>query len=138
MRAYIASKWQQFTHWAAYRAWEYARRREYARRVFMGAPPEVAEDDLTPDQRRIRSNEARQVLENRHFREAWSALSQYVEAQADGCDPDNKDKAARIIVTKQLMTGFRRELERKLEDGYMAEVEIAELEAKRRLRRFIR
>lgn len=138
MKAYIASKWQQFTQWAAYSAWEYARRREYARRVFMGAPPEVAEDDLTPDQRRIRSNEARQVLENRHFREAWAALSQYVEAQADGCDPDNKDKAARIIVTKQLMTGFRRELERKLEDGYMAGVEIAELEAKRRLRRFIR
>lgn len=137
MKAYLTAKWLQFTEWAAWRAWNYARKREIASRARKGLA-DIAGDDLTADQRRIRANEARQVLENRHFREAWEAMSEYVEAQAESCDPDNKDKAARIVITKQLLRGIRRELERKLEDGYMAEVELVEMQRRNRPLRFVR
>lgn len=95
-------------------------------------------DEQTPEQRRTVANEARQLLDNRHFQEAFAAVDAYLEAQAIACDPDNKDKAARIIISKQLLQAVRREVIRKMEDGYMAEVQIAEIERKRGLLRFVR
>lgn len=92
----------------------------------------------TPEQRRLMAAEARQVLESPHFKGAFAAVADYIEAKAMQCDPTDKDRAASIVISKQLLKALRRELERKLDDGYMAEVEIAELEKKRGLMRFIR
>ena len=58
-----------------YRAWVHARKREIARR--QRKDPQADTSDLNADQRRIQANEARQVLENRHFLGAainWSGL----------------------------------------------------------------
>lgn len=88
--------------------------------------------------RRVSANEARQVLDNHHFKEAFAAVADYIEAQAMACDPNQTERAARIILAKQLLEKVRRELVRKMEDGDMAEVQIAEIERKRGLLRFVR
>ena len=134
---FCASKWQQFTEWASWQAWNYARKREIARRQWAPRPSDDPRD-LTPDQRRIISREAQQVLENRHFVAAWDALAHYVDQQALSCSPDEKDKALRIIMSRQLLDGFRREFVRKVEDGIMAEAEIAQVERNRKVARFVR
>ena len=129
---------RRFSQWLAWTAWAYARKRALGREKWLPAEAKDARDDATPDQRRIRANEARQVLENRHFLAAWDALAAMLEAQALACDPDNQDKAARIVVSKQLLHGLRREFERKLQDGYMAEAELDELQRRNRPVRMVR
>jgi hypothetical protein len=93
---------------------------------------------MDPEQRRIIGNEAKQVLENKHLKEAFEAVDTYLNQVALACDPDNKDKASRIIISKQLLAAIKRELERKIEDGEIADIEINELERKKGLLRFIR
>jgi hypothetical protein len=141
MIAYLKTKAAAFWDRVCWNAWNHARKRELARRVRLSRTPDVDTSDLTPDQRRIYANEARQVLENKHFLEAFGAVESYLEAQAQSCDVDSKhgkDKAARIIVGKQLLIAVRRELERKLNDGYMAEVELVEIERSKKRLRFVR
>jgi hypothetical protein len=134
LTAYIAAKWDDLSAWLCYQAWTYARKRAQSRAPWLpGEAKDAAEDD-TLDQRRLKANEARQVLENRHFRSAWDALNVALEARGLSCDvysDEGQRQAARILASKQLLHGLRREFERKLDDGYMAEVEIAEIERKR-------
>lgn len=87
--------------------------------------------DLTIEQRRIRGVEAKQLLENPMMVEAFSALQGYVDSQALGCDPDNKDKAQRIVITRQLLAGLKREFTRIVEDGVVAEIQLSEMDRKR-------
>lgn len=128
----------KLTDWACWKAWNYARSRELARRIRSGIEPQIAESDLTLDQRRILANEARQLLENRHLKEALRDLWATVEAEAIACDRDDAEKAHRIVITKQLMAMFERELRRKVEDGYMAEAELTELNRRNAVRVFRR
>lgn len=93
---------------------------------------------MDSEQRRIIGNEARQLLENKHFKDAFTAVAQAIDEKALSCDPDNKDKAARIIISKQLLAAIKREIERKVEDGEVANVELSELERKRSILRFYR
>jgi hypothetical protein len=138
MIAYIKTKAAEFWDSVCWNAWNHARKRELARRVRISRTPDVDVSDLTPDQRRIYANEARQVLENRHFAEAFTAVGEALEAQALSCDPDSGEKARRIVIAKQLLEGVRREFVRKMEDGYMAEVEIVEIERRNRPKVFMR
>lgn len=125
-------------HRICWNAWNYARTREIAQRKLTGESPAEVESEQTPEQRRIVANEARQLLENPHFRQAFAATDAYIEAQALACDPGDKDRAAQVILAKQLLQHIRREVIRKMEDGWMAEVQIAELEKRRRLTRIVR
>ena len=134
---YIKAKWAQLVRWACWNAWDYAVRRENDRRRWRGAAPMTSEE-IEPGRRVVIANEARQILENVHFQQAFSAVDDLLEAQALACDPDNKDKAARIVIGKQLLQAIRREIIRKMDDGYMAEVQIAEIERKRGLLKFKR
>ena len=93
---------------------------------------------LAPEQRRIIGAEARQALENKHWNEAMSAVEGYLVENAKTCDPDNKDKSQRIVISLQLLEAIKRELVRKIEDGEFAAVEIKELERKNRPLRFVR
>jgi hypothetical protein len=95
-------------------------------------------DFFSPEQRRIVGAEAKQALENRHWKEAFEAVDGYLVGQAKACDPDNKDKTQRVIIAIQLMEALKRELIRKVEDGEMAKIEMQELERKNRPLRFIR
>lgn len=137
MKNYLAQKWSQLVGWACWNAWDYAVKRENAKRRMRGAEV-MTREETEPGRRVVVANEARQILENTHFREAFAAVEEHLEAQALACDPDNKDKAARIVIGKQLLQAIRRELVRKMDDGYMAEVQIAEVERKRGLLRFMR
>jgi hypothetical protein len=95
-------------------------------------------DFFSPEQRRVIGNEARQLLENKHFREAFDAVESYLVGQAKACDPDNKDKTQRVVIAMQIMEALKREIVRKVEDGEMAVVEIEELERRKRPFRFER
>jgi hypothetical protein len=87
----------------------------------------------TPEHRRIRGNEARQLLDNQLLKEAFTAVGQYVDDQALACPPDDATRAQRIVISKQLLAAIKRELVRVVEDGDVAEVQIDMLEKQRGL-----
>lgn len=93
---------------------------------------------MTPEHKAFRAEDARQLLDNQLLQEAFSALSDYLNAQALGCDPDNKDRAQRIIISKQLLAGIRREIYRHIEDGEIAQMRLAEIEGRKKFALFRR
>lgn len=93
---------------------------------------------LTPQQRRIIGAEAEQSLRDKHWNAAFEDVNAYLDQVALSCDPDNKEKAQRIILSKQLLQSVRGALVAKIEDGEMAKIEIEQLEARDRLRVFRR
>lgn len=95
-------------------------------------------DLFSPEQRRIVGAEAQQLLDNRHFREAFDAVGEHLVNVAKSCDPDNKEKTQRVVISMQLLEAIKREIVRKVEDGEMAQVEIQELEQRKRPLRFVR
>ena len=94
--------------------------------------------NLSPENRRTIGEEAKQLLANKHFKEAFTAVAEYLEQGALSCDPDNKETAQRVVISMQLMKAIKRELERVVEDGEFAKVEIRELEKRKGLLRFVR
>lgn len=93
---------------------------------------------MTPEQRRIYGAEAKQLLDNKHFKDAFTAVDDYLNAQALACSPDDATKAQRIVISKQLLQAVKREIVRKIEDGEVAEVQMQEIEQRRGLRKFLR
>ena len=92
----------------------------------------------TPEARKIRGREAKQLLENPLLKDAFAAVDKYVDDQAMVCPPDDAVRAQRIIITKQILQAVKREIMRKVEDGEVAEIQIAEIEKRRGLRIFRR
>lgn len=93
---------------------------------------------MTPEDRRIRATGARQLLENEMFVEAFDAVEKHLHMQAIGCDSDNAQKALRIVISQQLLAGVKREIQRIVNDGVVAEVQLSELEQKRKFAMFRR
>jgi hypothetical protein len=87
--------------------------------------------DETLASRKFRASDAKALLDNKLFKDAFQKLGDNLEAQALACDPDNKDKAARIIIAKQLLKGIKREIERVIDDGDVADIQLSELERKK-------
>lgn len=87
---------------------------------------------MTPEDRKFRATDARQLLENTLFVEAWEAVEKHLNMAALTCDPDNAEKARRIVISQQLLAAVKREITRVVNDGAMAEVQISELEQKKR------
>jgi hypothetical protein len=92
---------------------------------------------LSPENRRVIGEEAKQLLQNKHFREAFESVEAHLIDAAKSCDPDNKEKTQRVVIALQLLDGVKREIVRKVEDGEMAHFELAELERKKSFR-FVR
>lgn len=86
---------------------------------------------MTPHDRQIRATGARQLLENPLFTEAWGAVQDYLNAQALACSSDDAQKAQRIVISMQLLAAMKREIARIVQDGNIAQVELAEIEKKR-------
>ncbi len=86
----------------------------------------------TLEARKFRATDARQLLENPLFVEAFAAVDRYLYSSAISCDPDNATKAQRIVISQQLLAALQREITRVVQDGTMAEIQMAELENKRR------
>jgi hypothetical protein len=93
---------------------------------------------LDPEQRSIQAEEARQLLENRHFKAAFEDVAELLEHEAMTCDPDNKDKAQRIILCKRLLGQIKASIERKVVDGEFAKAEIEALNPPKKFWRLIR
>ena len=87
---------------------------------------------MTPQERTFRATDAKQLLENKLFVDAFDAVAGHLNMQALTCDPDNAEKARRIVISQQLLAAVKREITRVVNDGEMAQVQIAELEQKRR------
>lgn len=93
---------------------------------------------MTPEDRKFRATDAKQLLEHPMFVEAWEAVEKHLTMAALTCDPDNKDKAQRIVISQQLLAAVKREVTRIVTDGAVAEVQIAELEKRNKLAFFRR
>jgi hypothetical protein len=93
---------------------------------------------MTPEQTRFIAEDAKQLLDNKMLKEAFEAVSSYIDQQALSCEPDNKDRAQRIVLSKQLLAGIKREIYRHVESGQVANIQIAELEKKKRAFPFMR
>lgn len=86
---------------------------------------------MSPEQVRFIAEDAKQLLDNKMLQDAFSAVSDYIDQQALACEPDNKERAQRIVLSKQLLAGIRREIYRHVENGQVANVQIAQLEKKK-------
>ena len=82
---------------------------------------------MTPQERTFRATDAKQLLENKLFVEAFDAVQSHLSMAALTCDPDNAEKARRIVISQQLLAAVKREITRVVNDGEMAQVQIAEL-----------
>ena len=86
---------------------------------------------MTPEDRTIRATDAKHLLENPLFVEAWGAVEKHLQMATMACEPDNAVKAQRIIISQQLLAAVKREVTRIVQDGMVAEVQMRELETKR-------
>jgi len=68
------------------------------------------------------AQDAKNVLDNPVFKKAFGAVAEYLEGKAIGCNPDNKDEAQRVILSKQLLAHIKAELIRYIEDAEMEEI----------------
>ncbi len=86
---------------------------------------------MTPEDRKFRATDAKQLLENKLFVEAFDAVERHLSMAALTCDPDNATKAQRVVISQQLLAAVKREITRIVEDGKVAEIQMAELERRR-------
>ena len=93
---------------------------------------------MTPQERTFRATDAKQLLENKLFVDAFDAVQNHLNMAALTCDPDNAEKARRIVISQQLLAAVKREVTRIVTDGAVAEVQIAELEKRNKLAFFRR
>jgi len=91
---------------------------------------------MTPEDRKFRATDARQLLENKLFVEAFTAVEKHLNMAALSCDPDNQSKAQRIIISQQLLAAVKREISRVVEDGNVAEIQMKELERRQGIKAF--
>lgn len=70
--------------------------------------------------------EAKQLLDNKHLQDAFDSVRLDVQRVAMGCDPDDKDKSQRVVISMQLLESIIREIERKIADGEVAKMQLAE------------
>ena len=89
---------------------------------------------MTPEARQFRATDAKQLLENPLFVEAFGKVEDYLRLSALGCDPDDAGKAQRIVITQQLLQAVKREITRVVQDGNVAQIELNEIEKKKRFR----
>ncbi len=86
---------------------------------------------MTPESRKFRAQDAKQLLEHPMLKEAFQAIENALISSALTCEPDNKEKAQRIVISQQLLAGIKREITRIIQDGEIATVQLSEIELKR-------
>lgn len=93
---------------------------------------------MTPEHRKFRAQDAQALLDNPILKDAFKAMGEYLESKALSCDPDNKEITQRVVIAKQVLAGIKREIERLVDDGTVADIQMAEIEQRRHLFRFVR
>lgn len=82
------------------------------------------------EDRIIRAADAKNLLENPLFVEAWDAVEKHLHMATMACEPDNAIKAQRIVISQQLLAAVKREITRIIGDGFVADVQMREIENK--------
>jgi len=82
---------------------------------------------LTNENAVIKGRNAQSFLNNALFKEAVLKMDEYLEAKMLKCDLTQEGAAERIILSKQLLKGIVRELNRFSEDGNLAEFQLREI-----------
>lgn len=95
-------------------------------------------EPLTMEARAFRSQDARQLLENPLFVEAFSSVEKHLQMAAMTCDSDDAQKALRIVISQQLLAAVKREITRAVQDGEIAKFQMHELEKKKKFAIFQR
>ena len=93
---------------------------------------------VSPESRKFKATDAKQLLENPMLQEAFTAVEKHLSDAELMCDPDNAAKALRIVISKQLLAAIKREITRVIQDGSVAEVQMQEIETKKRFSVFKR
>ena len=70
------------------------------------------------------------LTNNPAFKAAIGKMETYLEAKALSADPDNKDACSRIVISKQILKGIVRELERLVADGEV--IQLKELDRRKK------
>jgi hypothetical protein len=78
------------------------------------------------------AQDAKYVLESKSFKTAFERMAAHLEAKALSCDVDNKEQAQRVVLAKQILAGIKREMERLVVDGTVAEIKLAEIKSRRK------
>jgi hypothetical protein len=89
------------------------------------------------EQDRIRGNDAKALLENPIFKDAFTRMETHLDARIYGCDPDNERQTQRVVLAKQILAGIKREIETIISIGEVAEIKLQEVEANK-VRKFKR
>jgi hypothetical protein len=88
--------------------------------------------------RTIRAAEAKQFMENPLFKAMFAGVEEYLRQVGLHCEPDNKEKAHRVVITMQLLESLRMEIERRANDGDFAAFAMAEFEKQSITKRLFR
>lgn len=83
------------------------------------------------DKHVVLGNDALQVLRNPAYITAMESLIHYIDKKAFACDPDDKEMAQRIILSKQIVKDFERELGRLIANAEAKDIEIQALEKRK-------
>lgn len=78
------------------------------------------------DSERIRGAEARQLLENKYLKEAFDAAEKSILEQMDEVSLRDVDMHTRLILARKTVASVRRYIERVIETGQMAEIQLKE------------
>lgn len=81
---------------------------------------------------RLTGEDARQVLDSPAYKAAFVRMSEVLEGKALACDPDNKEQAQRVVMAKQILAGIHRELNKLVEFGQVADIQLNEIEKRRK------
>lgn len=86
---------------------------------------------MSNEAKKFRAEDAKALLSNALFIQAFKGVDDYLEARLQMCDAADRDATQRVVIAKQLLSSIKREIERVIEDGVIADIRIAEVEKKR-------
>lgn len=86
----------------------------------------------------FRGEDAKALLDNPLLVKAFAKVEEYINGQELVCAPDDKERAQRLVISKQLLAGIKREIQRVVENGDLAKIKIDALEKKKMLSRVFR
>lgn len=78
--------------------------------------------------------DAKQVLANKAFKDAFGRMGDFLEMRVLSCNPDNPAETQRAVLAKQILRGIERELTRMIEDDQIKQIQMAELESPKRVK----
>lgn len=83
-------------------------------------------------EKKIRAAEkAKRCLEDLKSLGVFQKVEEYLNSRTLECDPDNKEMAQRLVISRQLLASFEREIVKVVKDGEYAKIRLKEIEATR-------